>query len=162
MPTCVANKSGIEFNYPLFGYPLLLFMIAPAAHFMNTMYIKSRTASPVVDYSSAEGMSLWTSVFGQPLRIQRYIYIYIYRYHTITDVCTTALLPTKPSLDADSRFRHNFGAETSLPLAQSTAALFHDTTRLCQIVAIFTLMQLELYLGSFPCISSWLIEEIQD
>ena len=42
------------------------------------------------------------------------------RYHTITDVYTTALLPTKPSSDDDfSGFRHGFGAEASLPLAQS-------------------------------------------
>ena len=29
-------------------------------------------------------------------------------YHTITDVCTTALLLTKPSSDDDSGFRHGF------------------------------------------------------
>ena len=64
-----------------------------------------------------------------------YIYMYIYsRYHTITDVCTTTLLPTKPSLDDDSGFRHGFGSEASLPLAQSAPAVSHDTTRLCQIV----------------------------
>ena len=27
-------------------------------------------------------------------------------YHTITDICTTALLPTKPSSNYDSEFRH--------------------------------------------------------
>ena len=42
------------------------------------------------------------------------------RYHTITDVCTTGLLPTKPSSDDDSGFRHGFGAEASLPIALST------------------------------------------
>ena len=64
-----------------------------------------------------------------------YIYTYIYRrYHTITDVYTTALLLTKPSSDDDSGFRHGFGAEASLPLAQSAPAVSHDTTRLCQIV----------------------------
>ena len=57
------------------------------------------------------------------------------RYLTITVVCTTALLPTKPSSDDDdSGFRHGFGAEASLPLAQSAPAVSHDTTRLCQIV----------------------------
>ena len=56
------------------------------------------------------------------------------RYHTITDVCTTALLLTKPLSDDDSGFRHGFGAEASLPLAQSTPAVSHDTTRLCQII----------------------------
>ena len=56
------------------------------------------------------------------------------RYHTITDVYTTALLLTKSSSDDDSGFRHGFGAETSLPLAQSAPAVSHDTTRLCQIV----------------------------
>ena len=58
----------------------------------------------------------------------------IYSYHTITDVCTTALLRTKPSSDDDSGFRHGFGAEASLPLAQSAPGVFHDTTRLCHIV----------------------------
>ena len=57
-----------------------------------------------------------------------------YSYHTITDVCTTALLPTKPSSDDDSGFLHDFGSEASLPLAQSIPAVSHDTTRLCQIV----------------------------
>ena len=84
-----------------------------------------------------------------------YMYIYIYRYHTITDVCTTALLPTKSSSDDDSGFRHGFGAEASLPLAQGTPAVSHNTTRLCQIgIAISTLILLEPDLGSFPCISS--------
>ena len=64
-----------------------------------------------------------------------YIYIYIYsRYHTITDVCITALFLIKPSSDDDSGFSHGFGAEASLPLAQSAPAVSHDTTRLCQIV----------------------------
>ena len=62
------------------------------------------------------------------------IYIYIYGYHTITDVYTTALLLTNPSSDDDCGFRHGFGAEASLPLAQSPTAVSHDTTRLCQIV----------------------------
>ena len=31
-------------------------------------------------------------------------------------------------------FAHAFGAEESLPLAQSAPAVSHDTTRLCQIV----------------------------
>ena len=81
--------------------------------------------------------------------IYKYIYIYIYminsniyvyhksiysRYHTITYAYTTALLLTKPSSDDDSRFRHGFGAEASLPLAQSAPSVSHDTTRLCQIV----------------------------
>ena len=59
------------------------------------------------------------------------IYIYIYRYHTKTDVYTTALLLTKSSSDDVSGFRHGFGAETSLPVTQSTPAVSHDTTRLC-------------------------------
>ena len=58
----------------------------------------------------------------------------VYRYHTITDVCTTALLQTKPLSDDYSRFRHGSGAKASLPLAQSVPAVFHDTTTLCQIV----------------------------
>ena len=55
-------------------------------------------------------------------------------YHTITDVYTTALLLTNPSSDDDSRFRHGFGAEASLPLTQNAPAVSYDTTRLCQIV----------------------------
>ena len=55
------------------------------------------------------------------------------RYHTITDVYTTVLLLTKPSSDDDSGFRHNFGAEASLPLTQSAPAVSHDTTKHCQI-----------------------------
>ena len=31
-------------------------------------------------------------------------------------------------------FRHNFGVEASLPLAQSGPAVSHDTIRLCQII----------------------------
>ena len=72
------------------------------------------------------------------------MYIHIYacvlcrnlysRYHSITDVCTTALLPTKPSSDDDSGFGHGFGAKAWLQLAQSATAVSHDTTRLCQIV----------------------------
>ena len=54
-------------------------------------------------------------------------------YHTITDVYTTAWLLTKPSSDDDSGFRNGFGAEASLPIAQSTPAVSHDTTKLCQI-----------------------------
>ena len=67
--------------------------------------------------------------------ISKYIYIYIYiyiymysSYRTITDVFTTSLLPKKPSSDDDSRFRHGFGAEASLPLAQSAPVVSHDTT----------------------------------
>ncbi len=52
----------------------------------------------------------------------------------MTDIYTAALLPTKPSSDNDSGFRHGFGAEASLPLTQSAPAVSHDTTRLCQIL----------------------------
>ena len=44
------------------------------------------------------------------------------------------MLLTKPSSDVDSGFWHGFGAEASLPLAQSAPAVSHDTTRLCLIV----------------------------
>ena len=53
------------------------------------------------------------------------------RYHTITDVYTTALLLTKPSSDDDTGFVHGFRAEASLPLAQNAPAVSQDTTRLC-------------------------------
>ena len=46
------------------------------------------------------------------------------------DVCTAALLPTKPSSDDDSGFRHVFGAEASLPLTPSAPAVPYDTTGL--------------------------------
>ena len=52
----------------------------------------------------------------------------------MTHVCTTTLLPTKPSSDDDSRFRHDFGAEALLPLVQSAPAVSHNTTRLCWFV----------------------------
>ena len=61
------------------------------------------------------------------------MHIYIYIYHTNTDVYTVALLPTKPLSDDDSMFRLCFGAEASLPLPQSATAVTHDTTRLCWI-----------------------------
>ena len=53
--------------------------------------------------------------------------------HTIIDVYTAALLPTKPLSDDNSRFRHGFGTEASLPLTHSAPAVTHDTTRLCWI-----------------------------
>ena len=62
------------------------------------------------------------------------IYIHFNKCHTLTDVCTTALLPTKPSSDNDSGFRHGFGVEASLPQAHSAPAVSHDTIRLCQSV----------------------------
>ena len=66
-----------------------------------------------------------------------HIHIYIYsRYHTITDVYTTALLLTKPSSNDDAEFRNGFGTEASLPLTQSAPSVSHDTTRLCQIVVV--------------------------
>ena len=85
----------------------------------------------------------------------------IHIYHTMTDVYTAALLPTKPSSDDDSRFKHGFRAEASLPLTQSAPTVTHNTTRLCWI-AISMLMQLEPYLGSFSCISSCLMEKVQN
>ena len=44
----------------------------------------------------------------------------------MTDICTAALLSTKPG-DDDSGFRHGFGVEASLPQAQSTPVVTHDT-----------------------------------
>ena len=52
----------------------------------------------------------------------------------MNDVYTTGLLQTKPSLDDHSGFGHGFGAEASLPRAQSAPAVSHDTNRLCRIV----------------------------
>ena len=43
-------------------------------------------------------------------------------FHTITNICTTALLLPKLSSADDSGFRHNLGAEASLQLAQSAPA----------------------------------------
>ena len=107
-----------------------------------------------------------SSVLLTNYSLTNHIYFIYSRYHTITDVCTTALLLTKPSSDDDSGFRYGFRTEASLPLAQSAPAVSHNTTIHCQIVvtlwdAISTLMQLEPYLGSFPCISSCLMEEVQ-
>ena len=48
----------------------------------------------------------------------------------MTDVYTAALIPTKPSSDDDSGFRHGVGSEASLPLTQSIPAVTYNTTRL--------------------------------
>ena len=63
--------------------------------------------------------------------------MYIYRYYTITDIYTAAMLPTMPSSDDDSGFRHAFWAEATLPLTQRAPAVTHDTTRLCWIASLF-------------------------
>ena len=49
----------------------------------------------------------------------------------MTDIYTAALLPTKPSSDDFSGFRHGFGAKASLPLTQSAITVTPYTTRLC-------------------------------
>ena len=59
---------------------------------------------------------------------------YIYMYHTMIDVYTIALLPTKASSDDDSGFKYAFWAEASLQLTQNIPAGTHYTTRLCWIV----------------------------
>ena len=59
--------------------------------------------------------------------------IYIYMYHTMIDVYIAALLPTKPSSNDDSGFRHCFVTEASLPITQSAPPVTHDITRLCWI-----------------------------
>ena len=88
-------------------------------------------------------------------------------YHTITDVCTITLLPIEPSLDDHSGSRHCFRAEASLSLAQTPQQYLTtspDFVRLSSLygIAIPTQMQLEFYLGCFSCISSCLMEEVQD
>ena len=80
-----------------------------------------------------------------------YRIIWIRRYHTITDVYTTALLLTKPSSDDDSGFRHGFGAKASLPLTQSAPAVSYDTTRLCQIIV--ALWDCQIHASNFSQIS---------
>ena len=116
---------------------------------------------------------IYTHIYSLYIYIHTYIYthyIYIYilnRYHTITDVYTTALLRTKPSSDDDPGFGHGFEAEALLPLAQSAQQYLKtppDFVRLLSLygIARSTLMQLESYLGSFPSISSCLMEEVQD
>ena len=67
-------------------------------------------------------------------------------YYIMTDACTAVLLPTKPSSEDDSGFRHSFGAEASLPLTQSAPAVTHDTTRLWWIVV--TLWDYHIYPGA--------------
>ena len=54
--------------------------------------------------------------------------------HTITGVCTIALLPTKPSSDVDSGFRHGYGGRIIITTSQERPAISHYTTRLCQSV----------------------------
>ncbi len=58
-----------------------------------------------------------------------FLTLFIYRYHTITDVYTTALLLTKPSSDDDSGFRHGFEVEVTLLLIQGAPAIPHYTIR---------------------------------
>ena len=48
------------------------------------------------------------------------------------DVCTAALLPTKPSSHDDSGSKHGFGAETSLPLTLSALAQTQETLLDCR------------------------------
>ena len=73
------------------------------------------------------------------------------RYHTMTDVYTAALLPTKPSSHDDSAFRHDFRTEASLPLTQRTPAVTHHTTRLCWIV--FTLWSCHIHADAIRALS---------
>ena len=85
----------------------------------------------------------------------------------MTDVSTAALLQTKPSLDDESMFRHGFGAEVSLPLAQSAPAVSHDTIRLCWIIV--TLWNCHIHADAIRALS-WIFfmhfflsdEEVQD
>ena len=85
----------------------------------------------------------------------------------MTDIHTAALLPTKPSSDDDSEFRHGFGAEASLPLIQSAPAVTHDTARAYWIDV--TLLDCHVHADAvkalpwtFLCISSFLMEKVQD
>ena len=87
----------------------------------------------------------------------RHINKYVYRYHTMTDVYTAALLQRKTSSDDDSGFRHGFVAVASLPLPQSATVVTHNTTRLCWIVVI-----LWGYPGSFLFVSFCLMVKVQD
>ena len=84
----------------------------------------------------------------------------------MTDVYTAALFPTKPSND-DSRFRHGFRVEETLPLSQSAPAVTHNTIRLCWIDV--TLWDCHIYADAvralswiFLCISCCLMEKVQD
>ena len=61
---------------------------------------------------------------------------YYRRYHTITDVYTTALLLTKHSSDDDSGFRHDFGAEVSLPLAHSISQHHQTLSNCCRSIGL--------------------------
>ena len=49
----------------------------------------------------------------------------MYRYHTKSDVCTTALLRTKPSPDDDSGFGQGFEEKVSLLLARNSPEQGH-------------------------------------
>ena len=85
------------------------------------------------------------------------------RYHKITDVYTTALLLTSLHQMTTLGSGMVLGPEASLPLAQSAPAVSHDTRFLSLYgIARSMLMLLEPYLGSFPCICSCLMEEVQD
>ena len=91
----------------------------------------------------------WASRYHNIKKLLTHTSVNIYsRYHTLTDVYTTALLLTKPSSDDDSGFGHGFGAEASLPLVQSAPATPPDFVRLLSLyrIARSTLMQLSLIL----------------
>ena len=78
-------------------------------------------------------MSLNKPNFPDGQTFHKCMNICIYRYYTMTDVCTTALLPIKPSLHDDSTFRHGFEVEASLPLSQSNNSRYHQTLLHCHI-----------------------------
>ena len=87
-------------------------------------------------------------------------------YHTITDDCTTALLLTKPSSDNDSAVEARFRGRsiiTTSPVLPSSISRHHQSfVRLLSLyrIDISTLMYLEPYLASFPCIVSCLMDKI--
>ena len=89
-----------------------------------------------MDSNTWNHLTVWKKIVQARLKmLSTKCAIIIYsRYHTMIDVCTTALIPAKRSSDDDSGFRHGFRVKAWLPLAQSAQAVSHDNTRLCQIV----------------------------
>ena len=77
----------------------------------------------------------------------------------MTDIYITVLLLTKPSSGMVSGLKHHYHYHRAPQQYLTTPP---DFVRLLSLygIAISTLMQLEPYLGSFPCISSYLMEEV--
>ena len=98
------------------------------SHALSYVWSK-RTGKQILARADSVGNIYIYIYINEQTKSLQNIYIYI---HTMTDIYTAALVPTKPSSGDDSGFKHSFRAEASLPRAQSAPAIPHDTNRLCR------------------------------